>query len=92
MHGKTQMETADAPLKGTVFINDGRCKGCAFCIAFCPAKALTAGDRLNARGYRLPVLSSPERCNGCDTCGMYCPDFAIYGVRLNRRRKDGPDV
>ncbi|NLN61807.1 MAG: 4Fe-4S binding protein [Myxococcales bacterium] len=73
--------------KGTVIIDETRCKGCGFCIAFCPTRALAFSDRLNARGYRLPELAHPQNCNGCDNCGMFCPDFAIYGVRLRTPKK-----
>jgi 2-oxoglutarate ferredoxin oxidoreductase subunit delta len=44
------------------------------------------GGRLNHKGYHLPELAHPEKCNGCDMCGLYCPDFAIFGVRLNRKK------
>jgi 2-oxoglutarate ferredoxin oxidoreductase subunit delta len=74
-------------LRGYVVIIEERCKGCAFCQAFCPTGALEMSDRMNRAGYHLPVLRFPEKCNGCDLCGMYCPDFAIRGVR-NRPRED----
>jgi 2-oxoglutarate ferredoxin oxidoreductase subunit delta len=75
-------------LKGKVYIAEERCKGCSFCVAFCPTETLAMGGRLNAKGYHLPEVVSPERCNGCDMCGLYCPDFAIFGVRLNRKKGD----
>jgi 2-oxoglutarate ferredoxin oxidoreductase subunit delta len=68
--------------KGTVFITENRCKGCSFCVSFCPTHALVMTKRLNHKGYPLPALGKPELCNGCDMCGLYCPDFAIFGVRF----------
>lgn len=65
--------------KGYVAINVERCKGCAFCVEFCPTKVLALSSAFNSRGYHPPHVILPEKCSGCDLCGMYCPDFAIYG-------------
>ena len=77
---------ANSP-KGSVVIIEDRCKGCTFCVTFCPTDALAMGSRLNRRGYRLPELAAPDKCNGCDLCGIYCPDFAIKGFRLKKKDK-----
>jgi 2-oxoglutarate ferredoxin oxidoreductase subunit alpha len=69
------------PGKGTVFVRTEICKGCSFCIDFCPTDCLTFSKEFNAKGYHFPNLSAPEACTGCDLCGLYCPDFAIYGER-----------
>lgn len=68
--------------KGTVFVRAEVCKGCSFCIDFCPTHALEFSREFNQKGYHYPVLAKPEACTGCDSCGLYCPDFAIYGVRF----------
>lgn len=68
--------------KGTVYINWDRCKGCGFCIEFCPPKVLAFDAGFNTHGYHPPRLTNLEGCTGCDLCGLYCPDFAIYGVRI----------
>ena len=73
--------------KGTVYFNDDRCKGCSYCVVFCPTSALAMGGRLNKKGYHLPELIEPEKCNGCDMCGLYCPDFAIFGVNFKKAKK-----
>ncbi len=73
-------QSADRPdpgakkVRGVVYINALRCKGCGFCIAFCPPKVLAF--------YHPPHLVNADGCTGCDLCGLYCPDFAIYGVML----------
>jgi len=79
---------ADTPAKpptrkarGRVFINWNRCKGCGFCIEFCPPKVLTLASSYNEHGYHPPELVNEAGCTGCDLCGLYCPDFAIYAVR-----------
>ncbi len=69
-------------VRGVIYLNPSRCKGCGFCIAFCPPKALQFAAEFNPQGYHLPRLANPDACTGCDLCGLYCPDFAIYGVIL----------
>ena len=76
---------AEAPAKkakGTVFVTADVCKGCGYCIEFCPTKCLGFSRQFNAKGYHYPELTTPEDCSGCDLCGLYCPDFAIFGVRF----------
>lgn len=64
---------------GSVVITAERCKGCGFCVEFCPVDALLLSNQYNTKGYHPPVLKSQELCNGCNICGLLCPDFAIYG-------------
>ena len=73
--------------KGTIFVLNEVCKGCSFCIDFCPPKCLSFSREYNRKGYHYPVLATPETCTGCDLCGLYCPDFAIYGVRYRDMEK-----
>ncbi len=69
-------------VRGTIHLTANRCKGCGFCVAFCPPHVLEFSDEFNSQGYHLPHLANPDACTGCDLCGLYCPDFAIYGVML----------
>jgi 2-oxoglutarate ferredoxin oxidoreductase subunit delta len=69
------------PGKGTVFVRVEVCKGCSYCIDFCPSHCLEFSRSFNKKGYHYPELARPQDCSGCDLCGHYCPDFAIYGVR-----------
>jgi 2-oxoglutarate ferredoxin oxidoreductase subunit alpha len=78
--------------KGTVFVRTEICKGCSFCIDFCPTDCLSFSKEFNPKGYHYPILSAPEACTGCDLCGLYCPDFAIYGERwkdIDERKTKG---
>ena len=76
------MNTASAGQgKGSVFIRPESCKGCSYCIDFCPSHALEFSKAFNKKGYHYPVLK-PDTCNGCNLCGLYCPDFAIHGVKV----------
>ena len=61
-----------------------RCKGCGFCVEFCPTHVLALSSAFNSKGYHPPHVVEAERCSGCDLCGMYCPDFAIFGARHAR--------
>ncbi|MBN2242299.1 MAG: ferredoxin family protein [Acidobacteria bacterium] len=68
--------------RGKVFINSELCKGCGFCIEFCPTNVLEFSNTFNSKGYHPPAAARPENCTGCDLCGIYCPDFAIFGILM----------
>jgi 2-oxoglutarate ferredoxin oxidoreductase subunit delta len=78
-------EKADQPRpgksRGQVRVIRDRCKGCGYCVAFCPTESLTMSPEFNVKGYHFPRLESGRDCTGCDLCGMFCPDFAIHGTR-----------
>jgi 2-oxoglutarate ferredoxin oxidoreductase subunit delta len=69
-------------VQGIVHVDRERCKGCSFCVEFCPTHALELDKGFNAKGYHPPVLARAQDCNGCDLCGLYCPDFSIHGVMI----------
>lgn len=68
--------------RGTVFVKTEVCKGCAYCIEFCPSDCLRFSRSYNEKGYHFPVLANPDACTGCGLCGLYCPDFAIFGMKF----------
>jgi len=80
---------SDAPKpkgpRGCVYINEELCKGCGFCIEFCPAGVLEFSDQFNSKGYHPPRVVKPDACTGCDLCGSYCPDFAVFGISLKTK-------
>jgi 2-oxoglutarate ferredoxin oxidoreductase subunit delta len=55
-----------------------RCKGCEFCVEFCPRDVLVMSAEFNAKGYHYPEVADPDRCVDCDLCQTICPDFAIF--------------
>jgi 2-oxoglutarate ferredoxin oxidoreductase subunit delta len=75
-------ENKTKKIHGSAYIFFERCKGCGFCVEFCPSKCLELSKDFNAKGYHQPVLIRETDCTGCDLCGMLCPDFAIYGFRI----------
>jgi len=89
MGSEQEPEGGAPPLKGKVYIDEDLCKGCSFCVVFCPTDTLAMGGRLNYKGYHLPEVVAPEKCTGCDMCGLYCPEFAIFGVRQKKKKKEG---
>jgi 2-oxoglutarate ferredoxin oxidoreductase subunit delta len=48
---------------------------------------LALSSAFNSKGYHPPHVVEPDKCSGCDLCGMYCPDFAIYGHRIDEKKK-----
>jgi 2-oxoglutarate ferredoxin oxidoreductase subunit delta len=64
---------------GKIEVKVEHCKGCGFCVEFCPTGALELAKSFNKKGYHPPTLVDQNYCNGCDLCGTYCPDFAGWG-------------
>ncbi|TAN53242.1 MAG: 4Fe-4S dicluster domain-containing protein [Rhodospirillales bacterium] len=64
--------------KGTVHINQNWCKGCGFCVNFCPTKVLVLSKDYNAKGYHPPEVQDADKCRDCKFCELICPEFAIY--------------
>lgn len=78
--------------EGTVLVEHGkvriiadRCKGCGFCIEFCPLDVLALSEEYNVKGYHPPFLAQPELCVRCGLCEMICPEFAVYVLRDEER-------
>ena len=64
-------------LHGTVHVLEERCKGCAYCVEFCPQHVLGLSDRYNLKGYHPPEVVAGEQCLACRLCELICPEFAI---------------
>jgi len=79
--------------KGIVYILEDRCKGCGYCIEYCPCHVLEFSSKINAKGYHLPAVIKAEECLNCHYCEIICPEFAIYSVEVRDRgsgiRDDG---
>ncbi|MDR2019119.1 MAG: ferredoxin family protein [Syntrophobacterales bacterium] len=63
--------------RGTIKIDTERCKGCSFCIEFCPKNTITLSNKLNIKGYFTAQLQENDQCTGCATCALMCPEVAI---------------
>ncbi len=66
--------------RGKVHINPNWCKGCGFCVQFCPKKVLDMSPEFNAKGYHPPYVKNPDACHDCMFCQMICPEFSIYVI------------
>lgn len=66
------------PTRGKVHINANWCKGCSFCVQFCPTRVLEMSDEFNAKGYHPPYVKNPDVCTDCKFCEIICPEFSIF--------------
>ena len=67
--------------KGEVHILEDRCKGCRFCIEFCPKEVLEQSGGFNVKGVHPPQVKNGAICVDCSFCAAVCPDFAIFSVK-----------
>lgn len=68
-------------MKGKIEINQGLCKGCELCIAFCPKNLIGLSDTLNDAGYIPSEYKGGNECTGCASCAIVCPEVAIEVYR-----------
>lgn len=66
------------PTRGKVHINADWCKGCSFCVQFCPTRVLEMSPEFNAKGYHPPYVKNPDVCTDCKFCELICPEFSIF--------------
>ena len=65
---------------GEIHIIVNRCKGCMFCVEYCPRDVLDMSDDFNVKGYHYPFAKNEDECVNCQLCEMLCPEFAIFCV------------
>jgi 2-oxoglutarate ferredoxin oxidoreductase subunit delta len=75
-----------ATIPGKILLDEDRCKGCSFCVEFCPRDVLKTGQEINSKGYTLVVVEDENKCLNCGFCEVICPEFAIHVVP-----RDNPD-
>jgi 2-oxoglutarate ferredoxin oxidoreductase subunit delta len=69
--------------RGEVRIIADRCKGCGFCVEYCPKGVLVMSEEFNRKGYHPPKVVKSGECVNCNLCEMICPDFAIFSVPVS---------
>jgi 2-oxoglutarate ferredoxin oxidoreductase subunit delta len=74
------------PAVAEIHLIKDECKGCGYCIEFCPKKVLEEGDEINARGVRPPRIVDESKCAICSFCSAVCPDFAIFVVEKKNKK------
>lgn len=65
-------------LRAEIRVLKDLCKGCGFCIHYCPRKVLGRSDEINAMGAHPPRVVNEEECTLCNLCSLLCPDLAIF--------------
>lgn len=76
-HAPLDKEKVKQPEADIHLVKD-ECKGCGFCIEFCPKKVLEESEEINARGVHPPKVADQSKCKLCGFCTAVCPDFAIF--------------
>ncbi|MFC1874440.1 ferredoxin family protein [Chloroflexota bacterium] len=69
------VEKTSAPAR--IHIDRERCKGCAYCVDFCPREVIKMSSELSPKGYKLPTVEDEDKCLDCGFCEAICPEFAI---------------
>jgi len=69
-------EKATRPAR--VLINLDRCKGCGYCVEFCPRGCLVMSDKLSPKGYFAAEVADGDKCLGCGLCEIICPEFGVH--------------
>ena len=64
-------------MENRIVINTELCKGCGFCVEYCPKKILKIGKEINTIGYQYAVQVDGNQCTMCGICALMCPDAAI---------------
>ncbi|MFQ5638138.1 MAG: ferredoxin family protein [bacterium] len=79
---------------GEIHIIENQCKGCGFCVEYCPKDVLQLSDGYNHKGYHPPIVVKTDECVHCQLCEIICPEFAIFVTLKNNRQasKTVPDA
>jgi len=76
--------------RGKVVIIEDRCKGCGFCVEYCPRDVLCMSQAFNVKGYHTPAVINESKCVNCHFCEALCPEFAIYSIEANEMMENKP--
>ncbi len=70
-----------AKIKGSIIVDNERCKGCGVCVASCPLQVLSLSAEVNGKGYPFAIMVKADQCSGCASCAIICPDNCITVYR-----------
>ena len=76
-------EKATTP--GQVHIDKEKCKGCGYCVEFCPREVIKMSTELNPKGYHPAAVDDEDKCLSCGFCEAICPEFAIKLSTTNKQ-------
>jgi 2-oxoglutarate ferredoxin oxidoreductase subunit delta len=78
---RTPLDLATVKIpRGELKILIERCKGCGFCVEFCPKQILQLSHQFNRKGYHPPYIIKSNSCINCHLCEIICPEFAIFSL------------
>lgn len=61
-----------------IVIEKELCKGCEYCVTYCPKQLIHIGTAFNSMGFKYAVPEDKEgQCTACRICALMCPDAAI---------------
>lgn len=64
-------------MKGRITIDRELCKGCKYCLLFCPKGVIEMESEFNMSGYFPAKAEYQDKCSGCALCAQMCPEIAI---------------
>jgi len=71
-----------------IVIESERCKGCRYCVDFCPVHVIDVAKNPNQMGINPVEVNAykADLCTGCGICALMCPDAAIsvFSTKGNR--------
>lgn len=79
-YDKQYRPTAETAKRGGAFlveIEEKFCKGCGFCVKYCPKGVLALQKERSRKGYFPAKAAAPGNCIGCLSCTAVCPEAAI---------------
>lgn len=82
-------DTIEVP-RGRIHVLRELCKGCGFCVEYCPRRVLELSEGYNKKGYHTPVAARIEDCVSCGLCELICPEFAIYATLIDEQGAEKP--
>ncbi len=78
---RTPLDLATVTIpKGELRLLIERCKGCGFCVEYCPRDVLQLSSKYNSKGYHPPLIVKHGSCINCHLCEIICPEFAIFSL------------
>ena len=80
------LDKLDLP-KGLIHIIDDQCKGCGFCVEYCPKDVLEISSGFNKKGYHPPIVAQEDECVHCQLWEIICPEFSIFVTLKNNSKK-----
>jgi 2-oxoglutarate ferredoxin oxidoreductase subunit delta len=72
--------------KGEVHVIEERCRGCGFCVKYCPKDVLEISQEVNRMGFRFPVATREDQCVNCGFCEIICPELAVWSTAKDAQR------